>query len=95
MEIGSNPRLELSTRKRRKTYVRGRGPKTIKSHRGQWVEEDMPMDPPDTTNDCIEEEVSQEYGTWDEYFEKIVVCGCSMSWKETIQMSDCTNTLHR
>ena len=77
MEIGSNPRLERSTRKRRKTYVRGRGPKTIKSRRGQWVEEDMTMDPPDTTNDCTEEEVSQEYSTWDEYFEKIVVCGCS------------------
>ena len=37
----------------------------------------MAMDPPDTTNDCTEEEVSQEYGTWDEYFEKIIVCGCS------------------
>jgi hypothetical protein len=41
------------------------------------VEEDMTMDPPNTTNDCTEEEVSQEYSTWDEYFEKIVVCGCS------------------
>ena len=36
------------------------------------------MDPLDTTNDCTEEEVSQEYSTWDEYFEKIVVCGCSI-----------------
>ena len=41
------------------------------------MEEDMTMDPPDTTNDCTKEEVSQEYSTWDEYFEKIVVCGCS------------------
>ena len=30
------------------------------------------MDPPDTTNDCTEEEVSQEYSTWDEYFEKLL-----------------------
>ena len=35
------------------------------------------MDPPDTLNDCNEEDVSQEYSTWDEYFEKIVVFGCS------------------
>ena len=35
------------------------------------------MDPLDTTNDCIEEEVSQEYSTCDEYFEKIVVSGFS------------------
>ena len=62
----SNLRLERSTRKRIKTYVHGRGPKTIKSRRGQWVEEDMTMDPPDTTNDYNEEEVSQEYSTWDE-----------------------------
>ena len=34
------------------------------------------MDPPDTTNYYTKEEVSQEYSTWDEYFEKIVVCGC-------------------
>jgi len=37
----------------------------------------MTIDPPYTTNDCTEEEVSQDYSTWDEYFEKIVVCGCS------------------
>jgi len=30
MEIGANARLERSTRKRIKTYVHGRGPKTIK-----------------------------------------------------------------
>ena len=77
MEIGANSQLESSTRKRIKAYVRGRGPKTIKSCREQWVEEDMTMDPPDTTNGCTEEEVSQEYSTWDKYFEKIVVCGCS------------------
>ena len=77
MEIGENSRLECSTRKRIKTYVRGHGPKTIKSRRGQWVEEDMTMDPIETTNDCIKEEVSQDYSTWVEYFEKIVVCGCS------------------
>jgi hypothetical protein len=41
------------------------------------VEEDMTMDPPETKNECTKEEVSQEYSTWDEYFEKIVVCGCS------------------
>ena len=76
MEIGANSRLERSTRKRIKTDVHGHGPKTIKSHRGQWVEEDMTMDPPDTTNDYTEEEVNQEYSTWDEYFEKIVVRGC-------------------
>ena len=34
------------------------------------------MDPLDTINDFIEEEVSQDYSTWDEYFEKIVVCAC-------------------
>ena len=58
MEIGANSRLERSIRKRIKTYVYGHGPKTIKSRRGQWVEEDMTMDPPDTINDCTEEEVS-------------------------------------
>ena len=65
MEIGSNPRLERSTRKRRKTYVHGHGPKTIKSRRAQWVEEDMTMDPPNTTNNCTEEEVGQDYSTRD------------------------------
>jgi len=77
MEIGENVELENSTRKR-KRYVRGRGPKTIKSRRGQWVEEDMTMDPTHTTNDCTEQEVGLECSTWDEYFEKIVVCGCSV-----------------
>ena len=72
MEIGSNPRLERSTRKRRKTCVRGCGPKTIKSCRGQWVEEDMTMDSLDTTSDYTEEEVSQEYSTWDEYLRKLL-----------------------
>lgn len=56
MEIGENVELEHSTRKR-KRYVRGRGPKTIKLCRGQWVEEDMTMDLADTTNDCTEQEV--------------------------------------
>ena len=77
MEIGENAELEHSTRKI-KRHVRGRGPKTIKSHRGQWVEEDMTMDLADTTNDCTEQEVGLEYSTQDEYFEKIVVCGCSV-----------------
>jgi hypothetical protein len=40
-----------------------------------------------------EEEVGQDYSTWDQYFEKIVVCGC-LSWKATIQMNNCTKTLH-
>ena len=66
MEIGANSQLEHSTRKRTKTYVRGRGAKTIKSRRWQRVEEDMTMDPPDTINDCTEEEVSKKYSTWDE-----------------------------
>lgn len=75
MEIGANVEPESLTSKRTR-YVRGRGPETVKSHRGQWVEEDMTMDPADTTNDCTEQEVGQDYSTWDEYFEKIVVCGC-------------------
>ena len=37
----------------------------------------MTMDPPYTTNHCTKEEVSQEYSTWDEFFKKIVVYGCS------------------
>ena len=77
MEIGANARLERSTRKRIKTYVYECETKTLKWHRRQWVEEDMTTDPPDTRNDWTKEEVSQEYSTWDEYFEKIVVCGCS------------------
>ena len=35
------------------------------------------MDPPDTPNDFTEEEVGQDYTTWNKYFEKIVICGCS------------------
>jgi hypothetical protein len=75
MEVGENVELDHSTRKR-KRYVRGHGTKNIKPHRGQWVEEDMTMDPTDTTNDFTEKEVGLEYSTWDEYFEKIGVCGC-------------------
>jgi hypothetical protein len=71
MEIGANVELEHSTSK-------SRGPKTIKSRRGQWVEEDMTMDPANTTNDCTKQEVGLDYSTWDEYLEKIVVCGCSI-----------------
>jgi hypothetical protein len=75
MDIGANVEHEHST-SNRKRYVRGCGPKTVKSRRGKWVEEDMTMDPADTTNDCIEQEVGQDYNTWDEYFEKIDICGC-------------------
>jgi uncharacterized protein with LGFP repeats len=75
MDIGANVELEYSTRKR-KIYVRGRGTKTVKSRRGQWVEEDMTMDHADTTNDFTKKKVDLDYTTWDEYFEKIVVCGC-------------------
>ena len=53
MDIGENVELEHSTSKI-KIYVCGCGPKTIKSNRGQWVEEDMTMDPVDTKNDCTE-----------------------------------------
>jgi len=53
MEIGANVDLEHSNRKIR-IYVHGHGPKTIKSCRGQWVEEDVTMDSIDTTNDCTE-----------------------------------------
>ena len=63
-------------KEKEKTYVSGRGPKTIKSQRTQWVKEDMTMDPAQTTNDCTEKEVGLEYSTWYEYFEKIGVCGC-------------------
>ena len=41
------------------------------------MEEDMTMDPVETTNHYDEQEVGQDYSTWDEYFEKIAVCGCS------------------
>jgi hypothetical protein len=42
------------------------------------VEEDMTMDPPDTANDYIEQEVGLDYSRWGEYFEKIIFCGCSI-----------------
>lgn len=52
-------------------------PPIVKSHRGQWVEEDMTMDSIDTIEaQHTEQEVGNDYSTWDEYFEKIVVCGC-------------------
>ena len=60
MEVGENVEIEHSTRKR-KRYVRGHGTKTIKSHRGQWVEEDMTMDPPDTKNNFTKKEVVKDY----------------------------------
>jgi len=75
METGENVELEHSTSKRKRCEC-GCGPKSIKSHRGQWVEEDMTMDLANTTSDCTKQEVGLEYSTWDEYFEKIVVCGC-------------------
>ena len=53
MDIGANAEHVHSTRTR-KRYVCELGPKTIKSRRGQWVEEDMTIFPADTTNDCIE-----------------------------------------
>lgn len=40
------------------------------------MEEDTAMDPMDKTNDFTEQEVGQEYRMQDDYFEKIVVCGC-------------------
>jgi hypothetical protein len=61
MDIGASAQPKRSTSKRKKTYVRGCGPKTIKSQRTQWVEEDMTMDPPDTTNNYTEKEVGQDY----------------------------------
>ena len=77
MEIRANAEDERSTSKR-KRYVHRCGPKTINSRRRQWVEEYMTIDPAYTTNYCTEQEVVQDYSTWDEYFEKIVVCRCSM-----------------
>lgn len=56
MEIGANVEPKCSTSKR-KRYAHGRGPKIVKSRRGKWVEEDMTMDPADTTNDCTKQEV--------------------------------------
>ena len=38
----------------------------------------MIVDPIDTRNECIQQEVDQYYTTWDEYFEKMFVCGCSI-----------------
>ena len=52
--------------------------KLLNQVEGDWVEEDMAMDPTDTTNECTEKEVGQDYSTWDEYFKNIVVCGCSI-----------------
>ena len=46
-----------------KKYVCGREPKTVKSRRVQWVEEDMTMDTSDITNDCTEEDIRQDYST--------------------------------
>ena len=54
MQIGASEQPKHSTSKRKKTYVHGRGPKTVKSWRTQCVEEDMTMDPPNTTNNCME-----------------------------------------
>ena len=61
MDIGASAQRKRSTSKIKKTYVRGHGPKTIKSQIKQLVEEDMTMDPPDTTNNCTEKEVGQDY----------------------------------
>ena len=48
MEIGGDEDPWHLTNKR-KRHVHGHGPKPAKSRRGQWVEEDMAMDPLDTT----------------------------------------------
>ena len=61
MNIGESAQPKHSTSEIRKTYVHGRGPKTVKLQRTKWVEEDMTMDPPDTTNNCTENEVGQDY----------------------------------
>ena len=52
--------LAFNYQKKKKTYVREHGPKTDRSRREEWVEEDMTMDPPDTINDCTKEEVGQD-----------------------------------
>jgi len=65
MGIGTSAQPKHSTSKRKKKYARGHGPKIVKSRRTQWVEEDMTMDPPNTTNNFIEEEVGQYYSTLD------------------------------
>jgi hypothetical protein len=36
----------------------------------------MTMDLGDTKYYCTQQEVGLDYSTWDEYFDKIVVCGC-------------------
>ena len=65
-----------SAREQQQSVCRCRPP-TIKSSRGKWVEEDMTMDSIDTIeSQHTEQEVGNDYSTWDEYFEKIVVCGC-------------------
>ena len=56
MEIGANEEHERSIGKR-KRHVHVHGLKTVKSHRRQWVEEDMKIDRVDTTNDCTKQEV--------------------------------------
>ena len=40
-----------------KIYECEHWPKTIKLHRGQWVEEDMTIYPTKTKNNCTEKEV--------------------------------------
>ena len=41
------------------------------------MEEDMTMDSIDALEaQHTEQEVGNDYSAWDEYFEKIVVCGC-------------------
>ena len=61
MDIGASEQPKHSTSKIKNTYVYWRGPKTIKSKRTQWVEEDMTMNPPDTKNSFTEKEVCQDY----------------------------------
>lgn len=65
MDIGTRAYPKRSIRKRKKIYVCGHGLRTVKSRRTQWVEEDMTMDILDITNTCTEEEVGQDYSTWD------------------------------
>ena len=65
-----------SAREQQQSVCRRRHP-TVKSRRGQWVDEDMIMDCIDTIEaQHTEQEVNNDYSTWDEYFEKIVVWGC-------------------
>ena len=78
MELG--PKAVFESYSRRGKYIPRRGPKTVLSRRGKWVEEDMTMDTVDTTNECIEQEVGHDYSTWDQYSEKTVtvICGCPL-----------------